>query len=247
MNSAEGPPSGDAEGNGNAKSPALPTPKLSKLLFGSGTSSSSDDDSDADGKSEPPSGPSLSPEERRSAEAKAKQLALSRERLSGKPDDAYRLLFSEDGPVSCRPCEASAVKGGAMYLCGAPVEQPPDVIRFVCVSDTHGRHRKIGSLPPADVLLHAGDITNVGELDQLQDFSKWLGEQSHIKHKVVIAGNHDVTLDRAHYSQEANQNRWHGYGRNGPYNIDECRAAIQNCIFLEDAQTTVEGYETCIQ
>lgn len=240
MSSAEGCSPGDAgDAGNNTTNPALPTPRLSKLLFGSG-SSSSDDDDEAEDKAQHGSGPSLTPEERRSAEAEAKQLAVSRERHSETPDDAYRLLFSGDGPVSCLPCEACAT-GDALYLCGAPVEQPPDVVRFVCVSDTHGRHRMIKSLPPADVLLHAGDITNVGELEQLQDFSKWLGEQSHIKHKVVIAGNHDVTLDRAHYSQEANQKRWHGYGRNGPYDIDECRAAIQNCTFLEDTQATVEG------
>lgn len=46
-------------------------------------------------------------------------------------------------------------------------------IRFVCISDTHGKHRKI-NLPDGDILLHAGDITNVGETNQLEDFAEWL-------------------------------------------------------------------------
>jgi hypothetical protein len=168
---------------------------------------------------------------------------LDMERLSQLPDDAFHTLFKPPpggGPpaVPSALVPALTVPGVGQFLHGAPVDKPPGVVRFVCISDTHGQHRSIRHLPPGDVLLHAGDITNVGELQQLQDFSAWLSEQPH-KHKVVIAGNHDVTLDRAHYSQEANRRRWH---RNRQYDIDECRAALTNCTWLEDEATTVEGY-----
>ena len=36
--------------------------------------------------------------------------------------------------------------------------------RWVCISDTHGRHREIDSVPDGDVLIHAGDFTDTGSL-----------------------------------------------------------------------------------
>ena len=41
-------------------------------------------------------------------------------------------------------------------------ERPARALRIACISDTHGRHRSI-TVPPCDVLIHAGDFTNVGE------------------------------------------------------------------------------------
>ena len=38
-----------------------------------------------------------------------------------------------------------------------------------------------------------GDFTNTGELEQIKSFNDWL-ERYPAKEKVVIAGNHDVTL-----------------------------------------------------
>lgn len=49
-------------------------------------------------------------------------------------------------------------------------------------------------IPDGDVLIHAGDFTNVGELDQVEDFIKWLTELPH-KHKIFIAGNHDISVE----------------------------------------------------
>lgn len=70
-----------------------------------------------------------------------------------------------------------------------------DKIRFVCISDTH---RKIeGSklhMPPGDVLLHAGDFTQKGHMNEIQKFNSYLGALPY-KVKVVIAGNHDLTFD----------------------------------------------------
>ncbi len=68
-------------------------------------------------------------------------------------------------------------------------------MKIVAISDTHGMHRKF-KIPDGDLFIHAGDFTNVGELDQVKDFNDWLGELPHT-HKVVIAGNHDLSLARA--------------------------------------------------
>eukprot|EP00438_Fugacium_kawagutii_P024538 Skav223318 [mRNA] locus=scaffold200:48559:50988:+ [translate_table: standard] len=63
-------------------------------------------------------------------------------------------------------------------LVPAPWSQvrPEGWTRFVCFSDTHGLHQLIPKehMPPADVLLHAGDFTNTGELEQIECFNAWL-------------------------------------------------------------------------
>lgn len=62
-------------------------------------------------------------------------------------------------------------------------------------SDTHLQHRKV-ILPPADILVFAGDALSTGfEIEAFRDFLQWFGGQPH-KIKVMIAGNHDRLLDR---------------------------------------------------
>jgi Icc-related predicted phosphoesterase len=63
-------------------------------------------------------------------------------------------------------------------------------MRLCLISDTHTKHRELGALPECDVLIHAGDSTWTGELDKLEDFAKWMGDQP-ARHILAIAGNHD--------------------------------------------------------
>lgn len=69
----------------------------------------------------------------------------------------------------------------------------PGYTRFVCISDTHSR--KYHSIPPGDVLLHAGDLSSYGYPSQLQLTLDWLASLPHPV-KCIIAGNHDLCLDR---------------------------------------------------
>jgi hypothetical protein len=55
--------------------------------------------------------------------------------------------------------------------------------RFVCVSDTHARAFPV---PPGDVLLHGGDLTEVGRLDEFRATVEWLRELPH-PHKMYVA------------------------------------------------------------
>lgn len=64
-------------------------------------------------------------------------------------------------------------------------------VRVVCISDTHNRQPE---LPPGDVLIHAGDLTENGSFEEVQKQLDWLQSQSH-RYKIMIAGNHDVLLD----------------------------------------------------
>lgn len=73
--------------------------------------------------------------------------------------------------------------------------------RIVCISDTHSK--ALPKLPPGDILVHSGDFSMTGTKKEVTKFVDWLKEQPH-RLKVVIAGDHDVTLD--------NQTGW--YDRN---------------------------------
>ncbi|KAL8924204.1 MAG: hypothetical protein Q9208_004168 [Pyrenodesmia sp. 3 TL-2023] len=64
-------------------------------------------------------------------------------------------------------------------------------IDVVCISDTHGTQP---SIPPGDLLLHAGDLTQWGTFAEIQAQLDWLSAQPH-EYKVLIAGNHDLLLD----------------------------------------------------
>ncbi|KAK8199047.1 Metallo-dependent phosphatase-like protein [Phyllosticta capitalensis] len=72
----------------------------------------------------------------------------------------------------------------------------PRRTRFVLISDTHNQTPK---LPAGDVLIHAGDLTNTGSHSELVKTVNWL-EKAPFEVKIVVAGNHDVTLDEAFYA-----------------------------------------------
>ena len=51
-----------------------------------------------------------------------------------------------------------------------------DVVRFVVVSDTHNQEMRMPEdLPAGDVLLHCGDMTNVGTEKELKSVNDWFG------------------------------------------------------------------------
>ena len=69
------------------------------------------------------------------------------------------------------------------------------MLRLVCIGDTHGFHRRL-TLPGGNILIHSGDfMVNGSSTDEIDDFNAWLGEQP-FRHKLVIAGNHDLLFDR---------------------------------------------------
>ncbi|KAI0117864.1 Metallo-dependent phosphatase-like protein [Nemania sp. FL0031] len=83
--------------------------------------------------------------------------------------------------------------------------------RFVCISDTHNCTVK---LPKGDVLIHCGDLTNQGSFTELEKQVKWL-EAADFECKIVVAGNHDLTLDSGFY----------GHNKM-PQILEECQALL---------------------
>lgn len=69
------------------------------------------------------------------------------------------------------------------------------MMKLICISDTHCRHRDI-NVPEGDVLICAGDFTHTGKMDEVKDFVNWFSSQSH-KVKILVAGNHELTLDQS--------------------------------------------------
>jgi len=91
-------------------------------------------------------------------------------------------------------------------------------MRLVCISDTHNRHGSL-VIPDGDVLIHAGDLTGMGQLPKIAAAAEFLASQPH-RHKVVIAGNHDWGFQR----QPA-----------------EARALMKGVTYLEDSGTVIDG------
>ncbi|EED20011.1 Ser/Thr protein phosphatase family protein [Talaromyces stipitatus ATCC 10500] len=80
--------------------------------------------------------------------------------------------------------------------------------RIVCVSDTHGYSPIEGfSLPAGDVLIHAGDLSNRGTRSELARTLKWI-EEANYEVRIVVAGNHDVSLDPEFYAEHGSH--FHG-------------------------------------
>ncbi len=95
-------------------------------------------------------------------------------------------------------------------------------LRVVCISDTHGHPIRADDVPAGDILIHAGDFTHTGTPEELSSFVTQLGRLPH-RHKVVIAGNHDLTLDQAGY-----ETQWRRFHKQGPYSPDSCRRILEN-------------------
>lgn len=69
-------------------------------------------------------------------------------------------------------------------------------MKIVAISDTHSNQNEI-TIPECDILIHAGDISlfSKGGMQEVADFLNWLHQQP-AKHKVFIAGNHDLLLEK---------------------------------------------------
>lgn len=118
--------------------------------------------------------------------------------------------------------------------------KPPGTIRLVCQSDTHTKEFKlVHPVPDGDIYLHAGDFTSTGTLEQIRSFESFLSKLPH-KHKVVIAGNHDVTFDEEYYNSRGGE-RFHPKRQ---FDTKQCRSVLidsPHVIYLQDNGVQLEG------
>jgi Icc-related predicted phosphoesterase len=78
----------------------------------------------------------------------------------------------------------------------------------------------------ADILIHAGDFTMYGDDKEVKEFNDYLGTLTDIKYKVVIAGNHEPSLDKKFATDEE---------------ILKTRSLLKNCIYLQDSSVMLFG------
>jgi len=95
------------------------------------------------------------------------------------------------------------------------------------------------------VLLHCGDFTNVGRVEEVEAFAKWFGSLPH-KRKILIAGNHDLSLEPETYPSTVE--KFGGPGTKAGFDAAAASAkaraiveAIPHCEYLHDSGTSVEG------
>jgi predicted phosphodiesterase len=67
-------------------------------------------------------------------------------------------------------------------------------LKFVAIADTHGMHAEL-TLPPGDVLVHAGDVSMKGHYAEIINFLDWFAKQD-FEYKIFIAGNHDFYFEK---------------------------------------------------
>ncbi|RMX74721.1 hypothetical protein D0869_12313 [Hortaea werneckii] len=117
----------------------------------------------------------------------------------------------------------------------------PEKIRIVCISDTHNKAPGEGyTLPQGDILIHAGDLTNQGSLSEIQKAISWLSQQTSFQTKIVVAGNHDLSLD-PHYNPLKHASGWKV--QPSPTEVAECRRLLTGndaFIYLQHTSQTIE-------
>ncbi|KAG9307809.1 hypothetical protein G9A89_023374 [Geosiphon pyriformis] len=117
--------------------------------------------------------------------------------------------------------------------------------RLVCLSDTHNKidaNTKGFIVPVGDVLIHAGDLTKNGTVGQIHATFDWLKGLPH-RYKIIIAGNHDLTLDPPFY--EKNWHRFHRNKENSAESLKIVRNTKNGIVYLEDESYTIPecGYK----
>ncbi len=86
-----------------------------------------------------------------------------------------------------------------------PFRRPPETaismknrIRVVAMSDTHNQHDKV-DVPEGDILIHAGDATMNGTLEETKAFLEWFSALPHPR-KYFVPGNHELNLEELEHT-----------------------------------------------
>jgi predicted phosphodiesterase len=70
------------------------------------------------------------------------------------------------------------------------------------ISDSHGKHEEITKdLPGGYMIIHAGDVSNRGTVDEINAFCQWFSKLPYL-YKIFIAGNHDFGFERVRHMGE---------------------------------------------
>lgn len=107
------------------------------------------------------------------------------------------------------------------------------------ISDTHGKHENL-TIPKCDVLVFTGDMgTRTNELE-LISFLSWIEKQP-ADVKIIIAGNHDICMDKDWVKRQKNVGSVEGVLANQHY--QNAKSLIENykVKYLEDREYIYNG------
>jgi predicted phosphodiesterase len=105
--------------------------------------------------------------------------------------------------------------------------------RVVLIADTHGLHdRMTQPVPEGDLLIHAGDFTNVGRVNEVVAAGVWLRKlgKRFPAGVVIVAGNHDWMFEKNRFMAVQLLNQ----GLLGNERVPEI-------IYLEDSGVEIKG------
>lgn len=113
--------------------------------------------------------------------------------------------------------------------------------RLLLLSDTHNTpphpppspHPYRHPLPKANILIHAGDLTTTGKLTEHKTTLSVL-KSAPAELKLVVAGNHDITLDEKYYAAV-------------PATSYRVRAGREDTAAIKQLYTSAEAYEAGIR
>lgn len=104
-------------------------------------------------------------------------------------------------------------------------------MKITIISDTHGYHRRL-NLEGGDMLIHCGDISNIGQRNEVEDFIDWLQNQPY-NNKIFCAGNHDKSFS-PEFNSDQSKPIW-------------LKFALQNLnfgtIYLENSEVIINGFK----
>lgn len=111
-------------------------------------------------------------------------------------------------------------------------------MRIIIISDTHGLHKSMEhKLPEGDILIHAGDCTNMGKEREIEDFVYWFQNIKNFDTKIFIAGNHDFGFEHYNGIRHSNEAPWLHHL------MDEKKLSKFNVIYLHDSELVIENPE----
>ena len=118
--------------------------------------------------------------------------------------DVLRRLRQRDEQFALDAAAPRALHTRSKHRTAGPGTQ----VSILVTSDSHGAGKdrwsflKTHPLPPADVLIHAGDVTDEGRLEEYEAVVPYLMKHP-AKVKIFIGGNHDFTLDEPYFKKFA--------------------------------------------
>ena len=157
--------------------------------------------------------------------------------LTMKPNEAWDQITKKSWIPKLCPCLAESTQP---QVIDCDNKEPntlvsENYIRIVCISDTHSQIETSQIvIPDGDIIIHAGDFSNIGLLQEVRKFNNWIGSLPHT-HKIVIAGNHELSFDADTICQVLPDDS------DDTITVEKMKKELKNCTYLQDSGVELYG------